>query len=60
MLVSVRENLTAEQWTQLLEIRRYLEGLRENRRPGEGGPDRRPPKRSPSGGGRQPVDGGWR
>ena len=57
MLLSVRGELTAVQWRSLLEIRRYLERKRENRRPGEstpGGP--RPPQ---DGQRRQPVDGGF-
>lgn len=56
MLLAVRGTLTAEQWNQLLEIRRYLDRMRENRRPGEGGPGRRPPD---GGERRQPVDGGF-
>jgi len=59
MLLAVRGNLTAEQWKQLLEIRRYVERMRENRRPGEGASGRRTPQGSPGSGGRQPVDGGW-
>ena len=59
MLLAVRGELTAEQWKQLLEIRRTLELMRENRRPGEGAPDRRPPQGPQGGGDRRPVDGGW-
>jgi Spy/CpxP family protein refolding chaperone len=59
MLLAVRGNLTAVQWNQLLEIRRFLERQRENRRPGEVPPGRRPPQGSADRGGRQPVDGGW-
>ena len=59
MLVAVRENLSAEQWNQLLEIRRMLDRERDSRRPGVGVPDRRAPQALPRGGGRQPVDGGW-
>lgn len=54
MLLAVREQLTTEQWKELLEIRRYLDRMRENRRPGEGQPGRRPPRedqRPPDGGG---------
>jgi Spy/CpxP family protein refolding chaperone len=58
MLLAVRAELTAKQWKQLLEIRRHLERMREDRRPGQGVPDRRPPDGA-SGDGRQPVDGGW-
>ncbi len=35
MLLAVRQSLTSSQWDQLLEIRRTLERLRENRRPDE-------------------------
>ncbi len=59
MLLAVRAELTAEQWRNLLEIRRYLERTRENRRPGEGAPGRRTPQGSSGGGARQPVGGGW-
>ena len=60
MLLAVRGKLTAAQWTQLLEIRRFLDRQRENRRPGEGPAARRSPQgQAPGGGGRQPVDGGW-
>jgi Spy/CpxP family protein refolding chaperone len=38
MLLAVRGELTAEQWRSLLEIRRHLEQMRENRRPGTGVP----------------------
>jgi Spy/CpxP family protein refolding chaperone len=58
MLLAVRANLTADQWSDLLEIRRQLERLRDSRRPGDGPPVRRPPE-GPRGGGRQPADGGW-
>jgi len=55
MLLAVRGELTAEQWRSLLEIRRYLEQMRENRRPGTGAPGgARPPG---AGDRRQPVDG---
>ena len=55
MLLAVRGELTAEQWRSLLEIRRYLEQMRENRRPGNGAPGgARPPG---AGDRRQPVDG---
>ncbi len=57
MLLAVRGELTAEQWRSLLEIRRYLERMRENRRPGEGAPGAaRPPH---DGQRRQPVGGGF-
>jgi len=59
MLLAVRAELTAEQWKQLLEIRRFLERSRENRRPGEGTPDRRPPDGSQGSGNRPPADGVW-
>jgi Spy/CpxP family protein refolding chaperone len=59
MLLAVRAELTSAQWKELLEIRRYLEQRRENRRPGDGAPNRRPPDGA-SGGGRQPADGVWR
>jgi len=49
MLLAVRGELTSEQWRSLLEIRRHLERLRENRRPGEGAP-----------GGPRPPQGGER
>lgn len=55
MLLAVRGELTAEQWRSLLEIRRHLEQLRENRRPGDGAPGG---PRSPQGEGRRPADGG--
>jgi Spy/CpxP family protein refolding chaperone len=55
MLLAVRGTLTAEQWRSLLEIRRHLERLREERRPGEGAPGG---PRPPQGEGRRPVDGG--
>jgi Spy/CpxP family protein refolding chaperone len=56
MLLAVRGELTAEQWRSLLEIRRFLEQRRENRRPGAGTPGAaRPPQGE---GRRQPVDGG--
>ena len=35
MLLAVRESLTAAQWRELLEIRRFLDRQRETRRPGE-------------------------
>jgi Spy/CpxP family protein refolding chaperone len=55
MLLAVRGELTAEQWRSLLEIRRHLEQMRENRRPGTGPPGKpRPPqdgeRRQPPGG----------
>jgi len=57
MLLAVRGELTAEQWRSLLEIRRQLEQLRENRRPGTGPPGGpRPPG---AGERRPPVDGGF-
>jgi Spy/CpxP family protein refolding chaperone len=56
MLLAVRGTLTAEQWRSLLEIRRYLEQMRENRRPGETVPGMRP---SPGGDRRPPADGGF-
>jgi Spy/CpxP family protein refolding chaperone len=57
MLLAVRGELTADQWRSLLEIRRYLEQKRENRRPGAGAPGgTRPPG---AGERRQPVDGGF-
>jgi Spy/CpxP family protein refolding chaperone len=59
MLLAVRAELTAEQWRSLLEIRRFLEQRRENRRPGEGAPGRRPPDGSQGSGNRPPVDGVW-
>jgi len=59
MLLAVRGQLTTAQWTELLEIRRHLDRLRENRRPGDGTPGRRQPQRPPGGGPRQPADGGW-
>ena len=57
MLLAVRAELTAEQWKQLLEIRRYLERMRENRRPGEGAPSG--PRPGANGERRQPVGGGF-
>ncbi len=57
MLLAVRAELTAEQWRSLLEIRRYLERMRENRRPGEGAPGG--PRPSQDGQRRQPADGGF-
>ena len=54
MLLAVRGELTAEQWRSLLEIRRYLEQMRENRRPGNGAPGG---ARPPQGDGRRPADG---
>ena len=55
MLLAVRGELTAEQWRSLLEIRRYLERMRENRRPGDGAPGA---ARTPQGGERRrPADG---
>jgi len=57
MLLAVRGTLTAAQWKDLLEIRRHLERMRENRRPGDGAPGSgRPPQ---DGQRRQPVDGGF-
>jgi len=55
MLLSVRGELTSEQWRSLLEIRRHLERMRENRRPGEGAPGG--PRSPQDGQRRQPVDG---
>jgi Spy/CpxP family protein refolding chaperone len=54
MLLAVRESLTTEQWNELLEIRRYLERMRDNRQPG----DRRPQQRPPYGDRPAPQDGG--
>jgi len=54
MLLAVRGELTAEQWRSLLEIRRHLEQMRENRRPGTGAPVG---PRPPQGEGRRPADG---
>jgi Spy/CpxP family protein refolding chaperone len=57
MLLAVRGTLTAAQWKDLLEIRRHLERMREDRRPGDGAPGGgRPPQ---GGQHRQPVDGGF-
>ena len=57
MLLAVRGELTSDQWRSLLEIRRHLEQMRENRRPGTGAPGSgRPPQ---DGQRRQPVDGGF-
>ncbi len=57
MLLAVRGALTAEQWRSLLEIRRHLERMRENRRSGDPTPGGgRPPQ---GGERRQPVDGGF-
>jgi Spy/CpxP family protein refolding chaperone len=55
MLLAVRGTLSAEQWRSLLEIRRFMERMREERRPGEGAPGMRP---SPGGDRRPPADGG--
>lgn len=49
MLLAVRGTLSSAQWRELLEIRRQLERIRENRRPG--GPT--PGLWSPSGDGRR-------
>lgn len=54
MLLAVRGELTAEQWRTLLEIRRYLEQRRENRRPGNAAPGGQPPQ--PGNERRRPVD----
>ena len=55
MLLAVRGELTSDQWRSLLEIRRHLEQMRENRRPGTGPPGgARPPQ---GGERRQPADG---
>lgn len=35
MLLAVRQSLTSEQWDELLEIRRTLDRMRDNRRPGD-------------------------
>jgi len=56
MLLAVRGTLTAEQWRSLLEIRRYLEQMRENRRPGGGASGGSRPLQG--GERRQPADGG--
>ena len=56
MLLAVRAQLTAEQWRSLLEIRRFLDRSRENRRPGAAAPGA---GRPPQGGERRPVDGGF-
>lgn len=55
MLLAVRAELTADQWKQLLEIRRFLEQRRDNRRPGEGTPGG--PRPGAGGERRPPVDG---
>ncbi len=58
MLLAVRAELTAAQWRSLLEIRRHLEQMRENRRPGDGAPGgARPPQ---NGERRQPPGGEFR
>lgn len=57
MLLAVRAELTAEQWKQLLEIRRHLERMRENRRPGEAAPGG--PRPGAGGERRPPVGGGF-
>jgi len=54
MLLAVRGERAADQWRSLLEIRRYLEQMRENRRPGTGAPGG---TRPPQGDGRRPADG---
>jgi len=55
MLLAVRGELNSDQWRSLLEIRRHLEQMRENRRPGTGAPGgTRPPG---AGERRQPADG---
>jgi len=56
MLLAVRGTLSAEQWRSLLEIRRFMERMREERRPDEGAPGMRP---SPGGDRRPPADGGF-
>jgi Spy/CpxP family protein refolding chaperone len=56
MLLAVRGTLTVEQWRSLLEIRRLLERMRENRRPGDGPPGM---PRSPDGERRPPADEGF-
>jgi len=55
MLLAVRGTLSAEQWRSLLEIRRFLERMQENRRPGEGAPGGPRPLPGPER--RQPADG---
>ena len=57
MLLAVRAELTADQWKQLLEIRRFLEQRRDNRRPGEGSPGG--PRPGPGSERRPPVGGGF-
>jgi len=54
MLLAVRGELTTDQWRSLLEIRRHLEQMRENRRPGTGAPGGARPSQ---GEGRRPADG---
>jgi len=50
MLLAVRATLSAEQWRELLAMRRQLERMRELRSPGDGPVRPRPPR--PGGGGR--------
>ena len=57
MLLAVRAELTAEQWRSLLEIRRFLEQRRENRRPGEAAPGG--PRPGAGGERRPPANGGF-
>jgi len=54
MLLAVRQTLTSEQWDTLLEIRRFVERMRDGRRPG----DRPAPPGAPRGD--RPGDGGYR
>jgi len=56
MLLEVRGTLSADQWRSLLEIRRFMERMREERRPGADAPGMRP---SPGGDRRPPADGGF-
>ena len=58
MLLAVRGEVTARQWDELVEIRRFLDRSRDERRPGgapPGGGGMRPDR----GGRRPPADGAW-